>query len=325
MLFTKRGLSYGLDFDQRRRIVGGMPAEQAIERKRPSSPEEESPISNVSDTARWIAAQRAIETRRADALFRDPLADRLAGEQGYAIVARGPWFGLGGGSTIARTKIIDDWVMDSVATGVDTVINLGAGLDTRPYRLTLPPKLTWIEADLPGILNEKERMLAGEIPVCRLWREKMDVADRPALSAFLDRATATARAVLVIAEGLLIYLEPETVRNLTRELAARPKIRWWVFTNSSPAGRRMMQKGTGRLMAHAPFKFAPPDGVAFFERLGWKLSAIESLPHAAARYKRGPWWLRALIAFLPRPDPRLPKGRSWSVVRLERGSPRIPA
>jgi O-methyltransferase involved in polyketide biosynthesis len=44
-------------------------------------------ISNISDTARWIAAYRAIESARPDALFDDPLADRLAGQRGHAIVA----------------------------------------------------------------------------------------------------------------------------------------------------------------------------------------------------------------------------------------------
>jgi hypothetical protein len=45
-------------------------------------------ITHVSDTARWTALHRATESARADALFSDPLAERLAGEHGRAIVAR---------------------------------------------------------------------------------------------------------------------------------------------------------------------------------------------------------------------------------------------
>jgi O-methyltransferase involved in polyketide biosynthesis len=47
-------------------------------------------ISNVSDTARWVAVYRAWESARPDALFRDPLAGRLAGERGRAIAAAAP-------------------------------------------------------------------------------------------------------------------------------------------------------------------------------------------------------------------------------------------
>jgi O-methyltransferase involved in polyketide biosynthesis len=42
-------------------------------------------VRDVSDTARWVAYFRARETQRADALFRDPFAERLAGEQGFRI------------------------------------------------------------------------------------------------------------------------------------------------------------------------------------------------------------------------------------------------
>ena len=42
----------------------------------------EEPFRNISDTARWVAVYRAIESERPDAWFRDPLAKRLAGERG---------------------------------------------------------------------------------------------------------------------------------------------------------------------------------------------------------------------------------------------------
>ncbi|HXD76229.1 MAG TPA: hypothetical protein VN616_00405 [Puia sp.] len=52
-------------------------------------------IQHVSDTALWIAAFRAEESRRSDAVFRDELAERLAGEKGRAMAAatphRKPW------------------------------------------------------------------------------------------------------------------------------------------------------------------------------------------------------------------------------------------
>lgn len=85
---------------------------------------------------------RATESARPDALFNDFLAERLAGEQGQAIVARVPRSTRNGWWLVARTKIIDDAILQAIADGCDRVLNLAAGLDTRPYRLPLPAELT---------------------------------------------------------------------------------------------------------------------------------------------------------------------------------------
>src|SRR4029077_7102181 len=116
-------------------------------------------ISHVSDTARWVAGSGAGARARPDALFRDPCADRLAGERGRAIAAATPRAAVTGWAAVARTKLIDDLVLDAIAQGCDRVLNLAAGFDTRPYRLPLPKQLTWIEADLPVLIDEKLRLL----------------------------------------------------------------------------------------------------------------------------------------------------------------------
>jgi methyltransferase (TIGR00027 family) len=275
-------------------------------------------VANVSDTARWVAVYRAQESARADALFRDPYADRLAGERGRAIAAVAPVQMRSGWPMVVRTKLIDDLVATSIAEGCDTVLSLAAGLDTRPYRLALPQDLRWIEADLPGIVEEKERLLAGEKPVCRLSREKVDLADPAARAAFLDRVLAPSKMALVITEGLLVYLDEEVIRALAKDFLARPAIRFWMFDISSPAILTMIQKGMGRHLDNSPMKFAPRDGVAFFEKLGWKAKDIRSFVKAALEFKRGPAFFRWIVPFFPEPNPRDPKGRWGAVVRLEK-------
>jgi Leucine carboxyl methyltransferase len=89
-------------------------------------------ITHVSDTARWTALHRATESRRRDALFNDPFAERLAGQHGRAIVAGSPRTTRNGWWLIARTKIIDDTIIEAISDGCDRVLNLAAGLDTRP-------------------------------------------------------------------------------------------------------------------------------------------------------------------------------------------------
>jgi O-methyltransferase involved in polyketide biosynthesis len=67
-------------------------------------------VADVSDTAHWVAVYRPQESARPDALFHDPLAYRLAGEQGRAIVAALPRRILDGWWLVARTKVIDDLI-----------------------------------------------------------------------------------------------------------------------------------------------------------------------------------------------------------------------
>jgi methyltransferase (TIGR00027 family) len=274
-------------------------------------------ISNVSDTARWVAVYRAAESARSDALFRDPLAGKLAGDHGHAIASKAGSAMGSGWPIITRTVLLDGQILRALDQGCDLVLNLAAGLDTRPYRLPLKPGLRWIEADLPALVDEKERLLAGEKPACQLQREKVDLADAAARGPFLARALADAKQALVIAEGLLVYLEPEAVRALAQDLA-RPNVRTWLLDMSSPRLNAMVHRRMRKELDNAPFKFGPPEGVAFFEQLGWKVEDVQPIFSSAAKLKRLPWFLR-LFAMMPAPNPRQPGRAMWSaVVRLGR-------
>lgn len=147
-------------------------------------------VTNVSDTARWVAAFRATESARPDALFHDPLADRVAGERGRAIAAHTPRLMLNGWNLVTRTKLIDDLILKTIADGCDRVVNMAAGMDTRPYRLDLPSEFPWIEADLPELVAEKNELLNGESPRCALTRTAVDLADPEVRGQFLDEALA---------------------------------------------------------------------------------------------------------------------------------------
>src|SRR5262249_44279004 len=116
-------------------------------------------LRNISDTARWVARYRALESERPDALFRDPLASRLAGERGQSIRAGMGFANKNTWSFVARTVLIDRFIAERVRQGTEMVVNLAAGFDTRPYRMALPSTLQWIEIDLPEILAEKRDAL----------------------------------------------------------------------------------------------------------------------------------------------------------------------
>jgi methyltransferase (TIGR00027 family) len=271
-------------------------------------------ITHVSDTARWTALHRATESARPDALFSDPLAERLAGEHGRGIVANVPRSTRNGWWLVARTKIIDDTIADAIAAGCDRVLNLAAGLDTRPYRLDLPPEFTWVEADLPKLLEEKTQLLADETPRCRLTRVAVDLADPQARDTFLDNALDGATKALVLTEGLLMYLDDSDVVALSAAFK-RPEVAWWMLDFAYPSLKKMINNKMAGMLQNAPFKFAPENGLAFFEELGWRTAAVDSVFEAAHRFHRLPLLMRPL-AWLPQPDPRQPGNKPWSAVAL---------
>ena len=69
------------------------------------------PITSVSDTARWVAMYRAMESERADALFHDPYARRLAGAAGKQILESMPQGRRWAWPMIVRTAVMDEIIM----------------------------------------------------------------------------------------------------------------------------------------------------------------------------------------------------------------------
>ena len=257
-------------------------------------------LRNISDTAAWVAIYRAIESERPDAWFRDPLARPLAGERGEQIAKNMAFANKNAWSFVARTVVVDRHVAESVRQGANMVVNLAAGLDTRPYRMTLPISLQWIEVDLPEMLKYKADALIGERPVCALERIPCDLADSSARRDLFERLGARAKSVFVITEGLLVYLTEDEVIAFADDLAQQRSFAWWVVDMVSPRLLRMLQAGMGSQLgeAGAPLKFAPEKGPGFFAQHGWKPVEAHSLLHEAARLKRLPL-LRRPLAWLP--------------------------
>ncbi len=275
-------------------------------------------IRNISDTALWVAVYRARETERQDALFRDPFARKLAGERGEQIAKdlragqRYEW------PYTARTVRFDQIVTEQINQGADMVINLAAGLDTRPYRMELPLSLQWIEVDFPAMIDYKEQVLAGEKPRCTLERVRLDLSDVNARRALFQRLGSNARKVLVLTEGLLVYLTRDEVSALGRDLAAQSSFHDWAIDLCSPGLLKMLQKNLAALSeAGSPLKFGPEEGPEFFNASGWKAVEVYSMLKTAARIKRLPFFLR-LMSLLPESNGRQ-GSRPWGAVcRLTR-------
>lgn len=278
-------------------------------------------IRDISDTARWMAMYRARESEREDAAFRDPFARALAGEWGVqneaAMLEREPhaW------PFVARTYLFDRFVTRLVEHGVDLIVNLAAGLDTRPYRLALPPSLRWVEVDLPEILDYKEAILGDAKPACALERVRLDLTNEDARRGLFARLGRTAQHAAILSEGLVVYLMPQEVAALARDLAAIATFEHWVLDLATPRALEMMKERLGDTMtdAGAPFLFAPADGSEFFSPYGWQPSESRSLIKTAGKLGRLPLALR-MLAMVPEPSGP-PGDRPWSAVcYLTRGT-----
>ena len=252
-----------------------------------------SAITHVSDTARWVALYRAMESERPDALFRDPYARRLAGERGEAILAGIRRARSWDWPHIVRTALFDEIITRSVAQGADAVLNLATGLDARAWRLALPPSLVWIEVDFVDVLAFKREQLAAERPRCKLAWEPADLADAAQRAALFSRVGAAHRRVLVVSEGLLVYLLPEQVAALAADLHAQPAFRWWLIDIASPRLLKMMKKWAGPqlVQGNAEMHFAPAESTGFFMPHGWKEGEFRGTFAEAVRLKRLPRWM----------------------------------
>lgn len=229
-------------------------------------------IKTISDTAFWVAHYRAMESERPDAHFRDPLAAKLAGEHGESLVKKLPWGRSAAWAMIVRTIVLDEYIMRCIQQGATTIVNLAAGLDTRPYRLALPPGTRWVEVDLPGILEYKEQKLQNEKPVCELIRIKQDLSDPAGARKIFSEIAASGSKTAIVTEGLLVYLPPEAVAGLARNLHSFENFQWWLTDLSSPGLVKWMMRSYKKQFARAgiAMQFAPAEGPAFFEQYGWK-------------------------------------------------------
>lgn len=287
-------------------------------------------INDVSDTALWVAAYRAMESERPDALFHDPLAKILSGEKGAWIARHMSASSHTQFSVVIRTRIIDDYIREQVTAvddGVDLVINLGAGLDARPYRLKLPPELRWIEVDFPHTIERKNELLKNETPRCRLERHAVNLTDKEARRKFLTESCASARKVLVLTEGVIPYLSEDEAAALAQDLRAQAKVHAWILEYFAPGLKRYLNNPRRRReMKNAPFRFFPEDWTGFFQHLGWEVDQMRYLTEEAHKLgRRFPFSWRALLFLVfssRRKRETMNRLSGYALMRPQNSSPR---
>jgi methyltransferase (TIGR00027 family) len=266
-------------------------------------------IEHISDTALLVAAARAAETKREDGLVRDPYAARLAGERGIAMARSGTpsrWrsFGIG-----LRSRFIDEFLFAEVSAGnIDCVLCLGAGLDARPWRLSLPKSVRWIEVDFAPILEYKYSILKDVAPQCRLERITADLNDKADRQRVLESAIGPGSRVLLLSEGLLFYLPGETVRSLATEALGCCR---WIVDISPQTSLLLAGGGDAMQKANQLRHETRLEGDQILQTIlaaGWQAAASKTFmkdgaPFAIERMTKNSWTLDPDTPRPPMDDP----------------------
>ncbi len=191
---------------------------------------------SVGTTAVMVAAGRAIESDKPDALIHDPYARVLVSEAGTGV-----WETMLDDSMTARleqidpetaaifhhmrsyqavrTHFFDAYFTAACAAGIRQVVILASGLDSRAYRLQWPADTTVYEIDQPKVLAYKSATLAGHGVTPSAVRREVPIDLRQDWPAALrgegfDPALPTAW----LAEGLLMYLPAEAQDRLFEQV-----------------------------------------------------------------------------------------------------------
>lgn len=167
-------------------------------------------LSGVSETMLWSLHNRASETKRPDAVLHDPDSVRIHDAIDYDFDAH---FGDPCGSLAARAAAIDKVLRGWLAHHPDgCIVSLGEGLETQAGRVD-NGRMRWCSVDLPAAIRLRERFLA---PNHRFQHIAASVIE----PAWMDAVDASS-GVCIVAQGLLMYLEPDCVSRLFSRIAGR--------------------------------------------------------------------------------------------------------
>ena len=167
---------------------------------------------------------------------------------------------------VARTVFLDELVMAACADGARQVVLLGAGFDTRAFRLPWPPGVRCFELDTRDVLDSKQQVLTAQhaVPGCERVTVPGDLrGDWPA--ALRAAGLRPDQPTGWVAEGLLVYLSPDDVDQLldrATSLSAPGSRLGLTFRNRAPADQASPAVALRR-------SAAPDDPVGWLAGHGW--------------------------------------------------------
>lgn len=241
------------------------------------------------DTARLTAAFRVLESERHAPLVSDSWAAELAGERGKSLLRQFPTPRESSNGSVVRTWLIDQVIQKMVELhDIETVLCLGAGFDTRPYRLPLPKRLRWVEIDLDDVIQHKRSVLRRVASSCKVQRFVVDLLDTERRRAWMGEYLPAYGRTLVVTEGLLVYLMRQEVASIAADLHETGEVLSWITDLGSPFVMEWMDRLTETVpgMEGVLWSFAPANPELDFHRMNWSFGKLYSIIRRADRLGR---------------------------------------
>ncbi|MEG5173379.1 SAM-dependent methyltransferase [Microcoleus sp. B3-D7] len=224
----------------------------------------------VSFTARLMAASRAFESKRTNRLFNDPFSEQLAGIEAMELMLpKVEEYEANGRPYVAvRTRFFDDFLMQYSHT-IRQVVLLGAGMDTRAYRLDLHPETHYYEIDRASVLDYKESILKDITPKCHRHVLAMDLRETW-VQPLVESGYRADQPSVWLLEGLLYYLSDGEVNELMATINA-------ITLPGSRLGADLINEAilnsSGDLTSYWQSSCNHPE--SFFAEYGWNAFGIQ--------------------------------------------------
>ena len=168
----------------------------------------------ITDTAFYCCGARMLDAAQDKPICGDDYAKLFMCAYGMAVFDRFKSLELSNSSIIVRHRIMDDMLRQLLYANHDlNVVTIGAGFDSRPYRLHGGH---WFELDEPELIAYKNILLPSEQCDNPLRREAIDFAKEDLVDKLLQ-LPHNGPAIFVL-EGVVIYLSESDVQNLLGEL-----------------------------------------------------------------------------------------------------------
>lgn len=227
----------------------------------------------VSRSSRVMAAVRAIETERPSGLFKDHLAALLAGEDIIAKITPNvqEYEDNGKPIVIVRTRFFDDFLMSNSCSRIRQVVILGAGMDTRAFRLPWLPNTHIYELDRPEVLQHKTSILGNIETSCHRHLIGVDITQ-----SWADKLIASGYKIDIpsiwLMEGFLYYLNEEEVHETLKiitQLSAPQSCLGADLINSY-----IISTSTGKLSQY--WKYGCDEPEKLLSNYNWEASALQA-------------------------------------------------
>ncbi|MFN6550170.1 class I SAM-dependent methyltransferase [Mycolicibacterium septicum] len=246
-------------------------------------------LDGVSATTLWTLSNRGSEAKRSDGVIRDPWAVALLDSIDFDYAK----FGRPMQAHALRARTFDIETRDYLSTHPKAaVVALAEGLQTSFWRLDqagVADELTWYSVDLPPVMAIRDHLLPSDDRIVALAQSALD-------RSWMDRVDA-GDGVFITAEGLLMYLEPDDVRSLIADCAARFPGGRMMFDSIPHWASRRTVKGlhlSSRYVAPPmPFALTADEGLAMAGTGPGAIAGVRSARDVAMQPGRGLFKLAA--------------------------------